>query len=149
MLVKICLLLIFMDYKNLHVLIYVRCIFYLYKQVEVVRSRSSWTDYLSSSYYFYLFYHIMYKLFNIASRTNNPCLLQILSFTFLSRNPLPHFLISSIAKGKALAVASASDNNVNRINELCEEIFRKKQGSKSLKDYYSFVKGTIVCIKCF
>lgn len=35
----------------------------------------------------------------------------------------------------------ASHNNINSIYELCEEIFRIKQGSKSLKDYYSFVKG--------
>lgn len=64
-------------------------------------------------------------------------------YIFVTQPPLPHFLISSIAKGKAPAVASASDNNVNRINELCEEIFRKKQGSKSLKDYYSFVRGPL------
>lgn len=34
-----------------------------------------------------------------------------------------------------------SNNNINRIHELCEEIYRMKQGSKSLKDYYGFVKG--------
>lgn len=34
-----------------------------------------------------------------------------------------------------------SNNNINTIHELCEEIYHMKQGSKSLKDYYGFVKG--------
>lgn len=35
----------------------------------------------------------------------------------------------------------ASDKNVDHIFELCDEIFRSEQQGRSLKDYYSFVKG--------
>lgn len=35
----------------------------------------------------------------------------------------------------------AANDNVNRIYEICEEIFKMKQAGKSLKDYYGLVKG--------
>lgn len=51
-------------------------------------------------------------------------------------------LLKSVYEVYASVVDSfAADRNVNLIFELCDEIFHSKQQGRSLKDYYSFLKG--------